>query len=296
MTRTGLAAELCRHVPEPFVEIHPEDAEAVGVAEGALTRVQTVQGEAVVVARLSQRQRRGALFMPMHWTSAFAPTGRANPLVGAAVDPQSGQPEFKHTPARARPYRETWRGFFLAREAWPAPAGVDLIWRRIPESACQLHEFAGRGDAAERAAVRSALTGGARGAALRFEDPAAGGLREAFVEGERLDRVLFTTIKGVLPPRDWLAELFAADVLSPSDRAALLIGRALSGPTDASALICACRGVREARIQAAYGEGAQTLDAIGLVTGAGAGCGACRPEITRILRRAPSQSRAPATA
>ncbi|MDB5446861.1 MAG: nitrate reductase catalytic subunit, partial [Phenylobacterium sp.] len=37
MTRTGLAPELCRHTPEPYVEIHPEDAAPLGIVEGRLT-------------------------------------------------------------------------------------------------------------------------------------------------------------------------------------------------------------------------------------------------------------------
>src|SRR6185437_6701437 len=41
MTRTGLAADLCRHTPEPFVEVHPDDAAPLGVVDGALARVRT---------------------------------------------------------------------------------------------------------------------------------------------------------------------------------------------------------------------------------------------------------------
>jgi assimilatory nitrate reductase catalytic subunit len=283
LTRTGLAPELCRHAPEPFVEIHPADAAAHGVAEGALTRVQTRGGEAVALARLTDRQRRGALFMPMHWTAAFAPSGRANPLVEAAADPTSGQPEFKHTPARVRPYRETWRGFFLARDAWRAPSGLDLIWRRIPQTHCQLHEFAGRGDQAERDALRVALARSAPGAALRFEDAAAGGLREAFVDKERLDRVLFTAQAGPLPAREWLADLFGAASLTATDRAALLIGRAPGRPVDDSPMVCVCRSVRAARIEAAAAAGADDVEGVGEATGAGGACGSCRPEIARIL-------------
>uniref|UniRef100_UPI0028122BA0 molybdopterin oxidoreductase family protein n=1 Tax=Phenylobacterium sp. TaxID=1871053 RepID=UPI0028122BA0 len=252
LTRTGLAPELCRHTPEPYVEIHPADAAALGVTEGALTRVATRQGEAVVLARLSDRQRPGSIFMPMHWPAAYAPQGRTNPLVAPRVDPRSGQPEFKHTPARVRPYRETWRGFFIAPEAWRAPKGLDVVWRRTPQPGCQLHEFAGRGDAVDREALRRALTKGAAADVLRFEDPAAGALREAFLDGRgRLDRVLFTTAAGELPPRDWLIELFAAETLSPLDRAALLVGRAPGRQVESGPIVCACRGVRAARIQAA---------------------------------------------
>jgi assimilatory nitrate reductase catalytic subunit len=283
LTRTGLAPSLCRHAPEPYVEIHPADAGPLGVSDGRLTRVQTARGEAVAVARLSERQRPGAIFMPMHWTQAYAPSGRANPLVSPQRDPRSGQPEFKHTPARVRPFRETWRGFFLAREAWRAPRGLDVVWRRIPQDACQLHEFAGRGDDAEREALRKALTRGAGGEAVRYEDPATGGVREAVLAAARLERVVFFTVSGRLPPRDWLADLFAADALSEADRAALLIGRAPGGVTDASALVCACRNVRSSRIASAVAAGAASLEAVSEATGAGSVCGSCRPEIARLV-------------
>ena len=146
----------------PNVEVHPDDAKAVGLTDGALARVMTTRAEAVAVAKLSDRQRRGSLFMPMHWTNAFAPVGRANTLVAPMTDPTSGQPEFKHTPARIGAYRETWRGFFLVRE----PALIidpDLVWRRIPRDACHQHEFAGRGDPSQRASLRKRLVRGLTG-------------------------------------------------------------------------------------------------------------------------------------
>ena len=224
MTRTGLAPSLCRHAPEPYVEVHPADAEPLGVKDGALTRIQTRLGEAVALAVVTDRQRRGSVFMPMHWTDAFAPSGRANPLVVGTPDPVSGQPEFKHTPARLSPYRETWSGFLLDRRAWGAPAGSELIWRRTPQDACQLHAFAGRGDEGEQQAVRQALSRGASGERLSLQDAAAGSLRQAWIEHGRLERVLFTTRSARLPSSAWLIELFRQDSLSPSDRAGLLLG------------------------------------------------------------------------
>jgi assimilatory nitrate reductase catalytic subunit len=224
--------------------------------------------------------------MPMHWTAVYAAQGRANTLVAPKVDARSGQPEFKHTPARVRPYRETWRGFFFAREGWTAPAGLDLVWRRIPQAGCQLHEFAGRGDETEREAVRRALTRDAGADVLRFEDANSGALREAYFTGERLDRVLFTTCGGGLPPREWLAEMFAAETLATQDRALLLVGRAPGQQVDTGPLVCACRGVRQIKIEAAIAGGCGSVDAVSEATGAGAVCGSCRPEIARLLSNA----------
>ncbi len=286
MTRTGLAPQLCRHAPEPVLDIHPEDAAAAGVVEGALARVVTPQGEAVAAARLTDRQRRGEIFLPMHFTDAFAPSGRANALVAAKVDPRSGQPEFKYSPARVRPYRETWRGFFLARHGLAMPEGLELVWRRTPMVDCQLHQFAGRGDGAERTALRETLMRSAKGELLRLEDASTGLLREAELRAGRLERVLFVTTSGGLPSVDWLAARFADPALADAARGALLHGRAPGAAQDEGPLVCACNGVGARRIAGAIAGGALDVDAVGAVTGAGTGCGSCRVEIGRMLKDA----------
>ena len=286
MTRTGLAADLCRHAPEPYVEVHPADAETAGVTEGALTRIETAHGTAVAIARITDRQRRGGLFLPMHFSDAFAPAGKSNPLIAPNVDPVSGQPEFKHTPARVRSYRETWRGFFMARGASDPPPGLELVWRRAPREACQLHEFCGRGDEVERHAARRRLTAAAKGEVVRFEDPAAGVVREAWIVEGRLEQVLFITTQGRLPSRDWLADLFALDCLAPESRTALLIGQPLGGAPGPGPLVCACLKVGARAIDKAIAGGALGVEAVGRATGAGTNCGSCRPEIARMISAA----------
>ncbi|MGZ3345420.1 MAG: nitrate reductase [Caulobacteraceae bacterium] len=283
MTRTGLAADLCRHAPEPFIEVHPDDAEPLGLTDGALARVRTPHGEAVAVARLTDRQRRGSLFMPMHWTDAFAPSGRSNPLIGAHVDPVSGQPEFKHAPARLSAYRETWRGFLLTRSPVQRPAALDLVWRRTPQDACQLHEFAGRGDHRERAAFLAAFPPSPGQEALSLEDPATGAVRRALLRDGRLEQVLFLSVSGRLPPRDWLAGLFGEPELSSQDRLTLLAGRSSAPMPDAGPMVCACLKVGARKIEAAVAAGSCSVEAVGAVTGAGTNCGSCRPEIARLI-------------
>ena len=285
LTRTGLAPELGRHIPEPYVEVHPSDLPPGGLVDGQLTEISTAQGTAVAVARLSDRQRPGSIFMPMHWSCAYAPSGQANPLTSSAVDARSGQPEFKHTPACIRPYGETWRGFLISREARPSPEGADIIWRRIPQEACQLHEFAGRGGSDQRIEVHAGLTHDASGERLGFEDDTGGILREAYVDNGRLDQVLFMTTGERLPPREWLIQLFQTPSLSPSQRAALLIGREPGVTVPTGPVVCSCRSVRATSIAEAILSGARTLAEVGDTTGAGVTCGSCRPEISRMLAR-----------
>ena len=282
MTRTGLAADLWSHAPEAYVGVHPDDAALVGVTEGALTRIQTLKGEAVAIARLTDRQRPGGIFMPLHWTDAFAPSGRSNPLIASNIDPTSGQPEFKHTPARLRPYRETWKGFLISRQPISLPPRSDVVWRRIPHPQCELYEFAGRGEEAERETLRKAL-GTSPGELLTYSDPNTGARREAVVAGGRLERVLFQTQSGALPPRGWLLELFAADTLTPEARATLLFGRPAGPVIDKGPIVCACLKVAAKTLDEAIAEGARTVEAISATTGAGTNCGSCRPEIAARL-------------
>lgn len=48
-------------------------------------------------------------------------------------------------------------------------------------------------------------------------------------------------------------------------------------------IVCLCRAVSDRTIRAARDAGARSVEAIGVVTGAGACCGCCRGTIARIL-------------
>ncbi|HHJ80585.1 MAG TPA: nitrate reductase, partial [Candidatus Tenderia electrophaga] len=59
MTRTGKAALLSEHSPEPYVEMHPYDAKDADVKDGVLARVFSQWGEVIVRVRVSEDQQRG---------------------------------------------------------------------------------------------------------------------------------------------------------------------------------------------------------------------------------------------
>ncbi len=121
MTRTGVVPRLNRHRDEPFVEIHPEDARRCGVTDGALARVSTAQASAVLRVAVSADQQLGALFVPMHWTRALVSGGIACALPNPAVDPHSGQPELKHTPATIAPVAVAAQALLLSRDLLTVP-------------------------------------------------------------------------------------------------------------------------------------------------------------------------------
>ena len=76
MTRTGMSPRLAVHVTEPFVEMHPNDAVALGLEQAMLARVETVHGTAVLRVMLSERQQPGSLFAPIHWSAENSSAGR----------------------------------------------------------------------------------------------------------------------------------------------------------------------------------------------------------------------------
>ena len=99
MTRTGLSPRLASHLAEPFVEIHPDDAFPLGLRDGDFARVTTRYGSAILKANVTPAQRKGSLFVPIHWSDTNASSARIGEMVNPATDPFSGQPEAKATPA-----------------------------------------------------------------------------------------------------------------------------------------------------------------------------------------------------
>ncbi|MFE5136716.1 molybdopterin-dependent oxidoreductase [Streptomyces fagopyri] len=95
LTKTGRVAKLNRLNPGPFVELHPRDAESLGIAEGDPVEVASRRGRAVLPAVVTDRVLPGCVFAPFHWNDLFGEYLSINAVTGDAVDPVSFQPEFK---------------------------------------------------------------------------------------------------------------------------------------------------------------------------------------------------------
>ncbi|WP_344284748.1 molybdopterin oxidoreductase family protein [Actinomadura napierensis] len=89
--QTRRVRALADAAPGPFVELHPDLAERLGVEDGQDVKVESRRGAATAAARVTDAIRRDTVFMPFHW----AGEGRANLLTGTALDPVSRMPEFK---------------------------------------------------------------------------------------------------------------------------------------------------------------------------------------------------------
>jgi assimilatory nitrate reductase catalytic subunit len=278
MTRTGTSPRLGQHLPEPFVEIHPDDANRFGVVDGGFARIVTDYGQCILKVVVSERQQRGMLFAPIHWSAENTSGARIGALVAPFTDPFSGQPENKATPVAITPYEYVFRGFALSRVKLDLPAHA--WWARVAIGGGYGYLLA---DNADLAGWQSWLESAAEGDLAEYKDFSGGVYRAVSFAGERIETCLF-----VGPARDagdWnvVKTLFAADALTSDQRRMVLSGKAIDGLADAGPIVCACFGVGRSTICDAIAAGANTAAAIGAQLKAGTNCGSCIPEMKRLI-------------
>ncbi len=287
MTRTGLSPKLGQHLPEPFVEVNPDDARHFGVEEGGFARLRSVHGEAVFRVKVDAGQQRGSLFVPIHWSDTNASAARGGVLVAPATDPFSGQPEAKATPASIERVEFRYSGFVLSSGALSLPR--DMFWSRVALEAGEGFLFAGNRDLAfwrDLAAQR--LPAGAE--SIEYADESHEIVRIAHIVDGRLTFCIFVSPSTNRATWGSVKQALAFEQIDAQQRALLLSGANPSGVADSGPLVCACFGVGLNAISAAVASGhACSVDEIGVQLRAGTNCGSCKPELKRILHnvRAP---------
>jgi formate dehydrogenase alpha subunit len=89
-TMTHRVAGLNTLLPEERMEIHPDDAAGLGLADGDRARVRSRRGEVTTRVRLTDRIKPGVVFLDFHF-----PETAVNLLTNAALDPVAKVPEYK---------------------------------------------------------------------------------------------------------------------------------------------------------------------------------------------------------
>jgi len=272
MTRTGLSARLATHLSEPFVEVHPDDADTAGLAHGGFARVATAHGSCILKVIVSENQRPGSLFVPIHWSEETASCARVGDLVSAITDPHSGQPEAKATPVAIAPVSFSLCGFARAHDPLTLP--IDTWWARVAVADGTEYRLAtNRGPmfwhdlayqwGAGHARVAERLDGQSYRAAT-------------FMDGD-VDICLSLEPAGRTTPA---LAFTAADVEDGATRPA----RSLAPVIAATApVICACFGVGVDAVRNALAGGARTVADVGRTTRAGTNCGSCLAELKRMI-------------
>ena len=98
-TRTGKSTVLKRlYENDPFVEIHPTDAERLELSHQQLVTIQSARGKMTAQVRITTTVGRDRVFVPMHYDAV-------NQLTLGHFDPYSKQPSYKDCAVRIDPIK-----------------------------------------------------------------------------------------------------------------------------------------------------------------------------------------------
>ncbi|MFZ7090352.1 molybdopterin-dependent oxidoreductase [Primorskyibacter sp. 2E233] len=275
MTRTALSPRLSAHLAEPFVELHPVDAERLEIGAADLVRVTSPTGRAILRARITDAMQPGQVFAPMHWTGETAPCARIDALVAAETDPISGQPESKASVVAVSRFDAKWYGFAVSVNKMALQSDY---WAQARTAQGYRAEFAGVLPVEDWEAEARRLFSTPDACAATIIDAARGTARVVLQQDGVVEGALFVASRPVAVMRDYLATL--PGTTSPD----ILTGRPGAEVPNPGPILCSCFGVGvNSIIRAVETQGALNVEAIGDILGAGTNCGSCRPEIADLL-------------
>jgi assimilatory nitrate reductase catalytic subunit len=287
MTRTGKSARLSAHLAEPYCEIHPLDAAEHQIRDADLVEVFNGKGQRVLLrALMTERQTRGSIFVPMHWTEETASRARVDTLVPSHVDPISGQPALKQARVSLARHDPGFHAFLLATER-PSELPFEYWAIARAEGGYRL-ELAGDEPAGGfETWLRQSLKLDDRIEVVRYHDATTGDCRILAFQGTRLLAALFVSRSPVVVSRQWAVDQLLVDHSDAMARWRLVAGRPGADQPDRGSIVCSCLSIGAKEISRAVDEGCRSVEAIGQVLGAGTNCGSCRPEIRRIIDARP---------
>jgi assimilatory nitrate reductase catalytic subunit len=323
MSRTGLLGRLFGHVPEPVLQMHPQDINRRGLKDGQLVQVSSVRGSLLVPVQASEELRPTQVFMAMHWGSEVISGQGADGLALAGVNalttsarcPRSQQPEFKHAAVRVEAAKLPWT---LLGLAWlpddSAHTARQTLVALMPQLAFATCVPFGRGRSGLlfRAAHASmpdtgllhqieAALGLQGDDSLRYVDAKRGQRRAVRLGQTPGQHGAPATLQGFLLAGDTAAAAWIKTLLQDELPAAALGQQLLSPSASApSALrgeprsqqVCTCLNVSEQAIvkhlQDCIGSETQRLASLQDALKCGTECGSCRPTLQKLLRSTPA--------
>jgi assimilatory nitrate reductase catalytic subunit len=323
MSRTGTLGRLFGHVPEPSVQMHPQDIARRQLKDGDLVHVTSRRGSIVLPVQASTELGLSQAFIAMHWGAEFlsgvSSTGErllgVNALTTSAYCPSSKQPELKHAAVKILKAELPWT---LLAAAW-LPAGDAFEVREQLQGLMALFPFASCVPFSNNAPLAQAATQERSGVlfraaahepppdevlqrlealfalaspdTLRYADKRKGQRRSIRVRREGTDMKL----DGLLLAGDTSAEAWLKALLL-QDLPAQAYGRQLLAPGAKAPLavqqkgkqVCSCFGV-EAQAIAGHlagrgGTPEERLVSLQSELQCGTNCGSCVPELKRMVR------------
>jgi assimilatory nitrate reductase catalytic subunit len=323
MSRTGTLGRLFGHVPEPAIQMHPQDLERRSLKDGDLVHVTSKRGSIVLPVQASSEIGLSQAFVAMHWGAEFltglSSTGERlagiNAITTSAYCPTSKQPELKHAAVKILKAELRWT---LLALAW-LPPGSALATREQLKATMALFPFAScvpfSGNAPLEQALEGERTGilfraaayeappenvlqhleralGLEGAeTLRYADRGKGQRRSLRVQRDGKDlRLQALLLAGDTSAEGWLKTLLLQQLPAQSYGRAMLSPGAKppAGVQKQGRQVCSCFGVDapaiEAQLADCTGSPDDRLGALQAKLRCGTNCGSCVPELKRLVR------------
>ncbi|HEX7889077.1 MAG TPA: molybdopterin dinucleotide binding domain-containing protein, partial [Ramlibacter sp.] len=323
MSRTGTLGRLFGHVPEPVVQMHPQDIARRGLKEGDLAHVTSKRGSIVLPVQASTELSPSQAFIAMHWGGEFlggvSSTGErlsgVNAITTSAYCPISKQPELKHAAVKILKAELPWT---LLAVAW-LPPGRALEAREQLKALMEVFPFAAcvpfsNNAPLEQAASRERTGVLFRAAAyeappeelvqkletllgltgietLRYADKRKGQRRSVRVQKHGADMKLEALLlAGDTSAEAWLKALLLQELPAQAYGRQLLApgAKAPVAVQQKGKQVCSCFGVEapaiEKHVAACGGSHEERLASLQGQLKCGTNCGSCVPELKRIIR------------
>jgi assimilatory nitrate reductase catalytic subunit len=318
MSRTGTIGRLFGHVPEPSVELHPQELSRLGLKDGDLVHITSRRGSLVLPVQASEAVAVAQGFIAMHWGEEYV-SGRnsqgelmfgVNALTTPAFCPRSKQPELKHCAVKVLKAEMPWRLLGVAwlpeDQAAQARQALRQLMGRFAYATCVPfgHERSGvlfRAAAYEAPPVEAideieallGLTAKGTGHPLRYEDRRRGQRRTMRLsrqgEDSRLDAFV---LAGDISAESWIKTLLQEQLPAQAYGRLLLVpgSRAPGALAPRGKQVCACFNVSEPQINEVLarctGSEEQRLGELQQALKCGTNCGSCVPALKQLVRSA----------
>ena len=328
MSRTGTVGRLFGHVPEPVVQMNPQDMARRLIEEGALVHVTSKRGSIVLPAQASSEIGPSQAFVAMHWGPEFL-SGRSssgerlagvNALTTSAYCPSSRQPELKHAAVKILKAELPWS---LLGVAWLPADGFLAVREELkglmadfPFASCV--PFAGNAPLSGAGSQRSgvlfraagheappdalllrieALLGLQQADTMRYADRKKGQRRSMRMqrgEGGTMQLEAFV-LAGDTSAQAWVKALLQDELPAQAYGRLLLVpgARAPVAVPAQGRQVCSCFNVPERAIAlhlaASTGDPQERLAGLQSALQCGTNCGSCIPELKRLVHAAAAQ-------
>jgi assimilatory nitrate reductase catalytic subunit len=333
MSRTGTLGRLFGHVPEPSLQIHPQDMARRGLVQGELVRVTSRRGSVVVPVEATEELSLGQVFMAMHWGSEFL-SGQGlqgevlagvNGLTTSAHCPTSKQPEFKHAAVRidkaALPWTLLGLAWLPAEVAHTTQLALRAFMPQFAFATCVPFGRERSGVLFRAAATRAPdahvlddmerLLGLHTPNTLRYSDPKHGQRRAVRLyrpdagQGASAEAAVLEAffLAGDTRSQAWIktllqeelpAQAYGRQLLLPGAQAPSALAAATA---QAGPQVCTCLNIGQPAItrhlSATGGSASQRLASLQAELKCGTQCGSCVPELKRLVGSVPAPAESP---